>query len=291
MLICEANMILISGTNLLRHTPESLILEKDICMYVQSCGYQKFLSRKFSIERSKGTPDYQIIYIIKGKGFFLLENKETVVNEGEFIVYKPNEPQYYRYSFEDSTELYWIHFTGHGADKILQKSGILNTNIHNVGIQNECIEIFKKIIDELQKKRPAFEDFSSAFLLELLAHFTRALSALAMNNKVHKSNDIEKIISLIHSKYNQKYSNKYYAKECNLSLFRFIHKFKECTGMTPLEYITHIRITEAKYLLAFSSLNISKISSIVGYENPLYFSRVFNRETGFSPSIFRANSQ
>lgn len=284
-------MILISGNNLSRHTTESLILKKDYGLYVNSCGYQKFISRDFSIERPSGTPEYQIIYIIRGKGYFRLEDKETVVNQGEFIIYRPYEPQFYRYCFEDLTELYWIHFTGYGADSLLQKSDILNKPIHSVGVQNEYIELFKKIIDELQKKRPASEEFSSAFLQELLAHFARVASSLAMSANTYRSSDIEKVIALIHSSYNQKYSNKYYAQACNLSLFRFIHKFKECTGMTPLEYIIHIRINEAKYLLSFSSLSISKISAIIGYENPLYFSRVFARETGSSPSLFRANSR
>ncbi len=284
-------MILISGNNLLKNTTESLILKKDYSLCVNSCGYQKFITRNFSIEREKGTPEYQIIYIVNGKGYFMLEDTETEVNAGEFIIYKPNEPQYYRYSFKDSTELYWIHFTGHGADYILRKTGMLEKSIYTVGVQDIYIELFKKIIDELQKKRTAFEDLSSAFLQELLAHFARALSSLATNSNVYKSNDIEKILALIHSNYSQKYSNKYYAKVCNLSLFRFIHKFKECTGMTPLEYITHIRINEAKYLLSFSSMSISKIATIVGYDNPLYFSRVFNRVTGSSPSLYRANSR
>jgi AraC-like DNA-binding protein len=74
---------------------------------------------------------------------------------------------------------------------------------------------------------------------------------------------------------------------CSLSLFRFIHKFKDLTGMTPIEYLTQIRINEAKFLLSNSPLNVAEISSIVGYDDPLYFSRVFKKVTGISPKNYK----
>ena len=98
---------------------------------------------------------------------------------------------------------------------------------------------------------------------------------------------IKNITIYMRENYRQKISIGELASKCNLSLFRFIHKFKDSTGMTPIEYLTRIRINEAKYLLANSPYNIAEISNIVGYNDPLYFSRVFKKMIGVSPKRYK----
>ena len=58
--------------------------------------------------------------------------------------------------------------------------------------------------------------------------------------------------------------------------------------MTPQRYLTDIRLNQAKELLISSSLNVGEIAAIVGYENALYFSRVFRKYAGLSPSAYRS---
>ncbi len=65
--------------------------------------------------------------------------------------------------------------------------------------------------------------------------------------------------------------------------------FKNAYNETPLEYLTNLRITKSKELLTnkLNNLSISEVSQIVGFNDPLYFSRVFSKKTGMSPSEFR----
>jgi len=67
----------------------------------------------------------------------------------------------------------------------------------------------------------------------------------------------------------------------------FIHNFKQVTQMTPMQYILSLRINNAKYLLENSKYNIMQIANLVGYDNALYFSRLFSKYTGKSPSEYR----
>jgi len=60
--------------------------------------------------------------------------------------------------------------------------------------------------------------------------------------------------------------------------------FKQETGVTPLEYLTNLRIEHAKGLLSNASLTIRQIAAMVGYDDPYYFSRIFKKATGKSPS-------
>ncbi len=64
--------------------------------------------------------------------------------------------------------------------------------------------------------------------------------------------------------------------------------YNRVTGSTPTQEIIKLRIEKAKRLLVgHPSLEIKQISYAVGYEDPLYFSRVFRRETGQAPTAFR----
>jgi two-component system response regulator YesN len=63
--------------------------------------------------------------------------------------------------------------------------------------------------------------------------------------------------------------------------------FKDNQGITIMEYITKVRIEEAKKLLENPQYNIYEISTRLGYTDPSYFSKVFRRYAGVSPQKFR----
>ena len=63
--------------------------------------------------------------------------------------------------------------------------------------------------------------------------------------------------------------------------------FKQETGKSFLEYLTNCRVEAAKKLLAQSSLTISEIAFKLGYDMPSYFSEVFKKSEGLTPSQYR----
>ena len=123
--------------------------------------------------------------------------------------------------------------------------------------------------------------------MELVTQVSRRV--IENNKGLNKAGDknLQRVIENMHSCYNRKCTVNEFAVLCNLSVYRFIHNFKALTGMAPMEYITAIRIDKAKELLNSSSLNISEISAVVGYDNPLYFSRMFKKIIGTSPTNYR----
>ena len=58
--------------------------------------------------------------------------------------------------------------------------------------------------------------------------------------------------------------------------------------VTPMQYILQLRISVAKNYLESSNKNITEIADAVGYDNPLYFSRLFTKYTGMSPKEYRS---
>ena len=63
--------------------------------------------------------------------------------------------------------------------------------------------------------------------------------------------------------------------------------FKRCTGINFVDYITDLRISNAKELLRDPLRSASEIADIVGYESASYFSRAFKKKTGMTPTEYR----
>jgi len=81
------------------------------------------------------------------------------------------------------------------------------------------------------------------------------------------------------------------ASQVNLSSSHFSMVFSQETCQTFKEYLTTTRINKAKELLRTSSLSSNDISYQVGFNDPHYFSYVFKKNTGFSPTEFRSQTQ
>jgi len=78
------------------------------------------------------------------------------------------------------------------------------------------------------------------------------------------------------------------AAQANLSASHFSVVFSQETHQTFKEYLTEIRMTRAKELLRMTMLRSADIAYRVGYNDPHYFSSVFKKYTGLSPTEFRS---
>ena len=78
-----------------------------------------------------------------------------------------------------------------------------------------------------------------------------------------------------------------YAKNQHISVCWFIRSFRLAMGMPPMQYITSVRLNRARMLLESSDYPIQEIGAMVGYDNPLYFSRIFKKQMGEPPSRYR----
>jgi len=77
------------------------------------------------------------------------------------------------------------------------------------------------------------------------------------------------------------------AERSGLSSRTFARRFRAATGYQPIEYVQGLRIESAKQLLEYESTAIEEISNTVGYEDPTSFRRIFKRNVGLTPAIYR----
>ena len=87
--------------------------------------------------------------------------------------------------------------------------------------------------------------------------------------------------------YNEQISIEDYAQSRNMSVSWFQRNFKQIVNYSPMQYILTIRMNNAASLLESTDYSMAEISTIIGYDNPLYFSRLFKKQKGVSPSEYR----
>jgi len=75
---------------------------------------------------------------------------------------------------------------------------------------------------------------------------------------------------------------------CSMSPSRFCREFKAEFGVTFVEYLANYRVIQAKRLLSNPTMAVADVAGAVGFNDPSYFTRVFRKQEGVSPSEYRA---
>jgi AraC-like DNA-binding protein len=80
------------------------------------------------------------------------------------------------------------------------------------------------------------------------------------------------------------------ASLCDMAPSRFCREFKAAFDQTFVEYLAHYRMTQAKRLLGNPAMPVADVAVAVGFNDPSYFTRVFRKQEGVSPSEYRAHA-
>lgn len=261
-------------------------------MVVGSCGTYRLKKRPMlPTYWKKGRRDYQILYVASGKAHFWFNGIEEIVDSGHMVLYKPKDVQKYVYYVEDHPEVFWIHFTGYDVKNILEYHGIsLNQHVFYSGTLPEYKMSFRKIIRELQQCEYGYEDYIASLFNNILLLVSRQQQN-GENYTVTIPEEIEMAVSYFNENYNTKISVAQYAESLHISTNWFIRNFKQHMKISPAQYLLSLRMVNAQSLLENTDYSVGEIAEIVGYDNQLYFSRVFKKEYGISPAQYRKRAE
>lgn len=228
---------------------------------------------------------YILHYITSGKGVFL--DNEFDESNGYLVV--PNELEIVQADNEIPYEAYWIMFQGIAAMDTLKKCDLTKHNsVFKFSKNKQCAEILRKVLFEVTP----MNELEESYIMQ--ADFYQII-ALHMSEKQETSTNIaftaHKVGSFIENNYYQKIKIEDLAKDSNYTRNHLYKLFKKEYGISPQEYLLTLRIEKAKMLLRDNTKNISvsDVASAVGFNDCLYFSRLFHKRTGVSPTEFKNN--
>ena len=180
--------------------------------------------------------------------------------------------------FNDSVTA-WVHYSGYDVAQIMVDAS-MRAGVFEAEYSEKAVHLF----DEMYRER-IVNNASSAekgYLLLLLYELGRHVNVMT-----ECDSRILRCVAYINTNYKCKMDNDILAGMCNMSKSRFIGMFSRQMGISPIAYVTRVRINVARELLVSSDISITDIASACGYDDPLYFSRVFKKIAGCCPRDFK----
>ena len=244
---------------------------------VNSCGVAQAHLYDLVATRPQGRRDYYLLFLTKGSCTVEYDGKSYVLHKDEFVIYPPFFRQHYTLH-KDSAYL-WVHFNGFEIENILSEahlSGGVGRSHDVVSVQS----IFKKLIFEFGSKNKVSGE--KGYLVSLLYTLGKSLSEGRLNLKRYIEESAEH--------FDEDVNLQSLADGCNMSISHFMREFKRVTGTSPKKHQQTLRINNAKQLLSSTSLTVAEVASLCGFSDPLYFSRLFKKVVGLSPTEYRGNN-
>ena len=231
---------------------------------------------------------FVFLYFNSGQGEIHTLNHSFSVKSGEFIICRPYELTDIKTSGEEAYSFYWAVFSGRLVSELLSNIGLSTERKLHVEAHSDVATIFEKILsEELHKKSNSDIVIASAFI-SALGIMSRIATDSPQKDTIKGYEKIFPALDAINSDCTDRKGVEEYAKMCNLSASYFTHLFTKIIGSPPMEYKQLRRMDIAKKLLITTRLSIKEISTIIGFNDPLYFARCFKQTVGKSPSQFRA---
>ncbi|MBT2658369.1 response regulator [Bacillus sp. ISL-18] len=151
--------------------------------------------------------------------------------------------------------------------------------LHDLGINYQQVPLFtetEELIELVEKGK--------TYLLEVVQN-------VQVWRNIHASGILHNAKEFIELHYSDQLSLEQVSEYVGISPFYFSKLFRDRFGMTFIDYLTGIRITKAKEEMNDTQKSLKEICFSIGYKDPNYFSRVFKKVTGKSPTEFRKTAQ
>lgn len=258
-----------------------------------SLKFSSIENKALSIPHTKVTIDSfentVLIYVLDGNAHIQHDKNHQTLSNHQMIIINPNQTCIV--STNDTCQLIILRASGYQ----FTSSTAINSNnmlFHITHLDKIILDYLKLALIESSStthgKQHLLKRITECILIHLLQNNDFSIKATDCEAHTH---DINNIIHYIQTNFTNKITLEQLSELSAINKYYLIRIFKQYTGLSPIDYIIHIRIEEAEKLLIESSLPISKISDLVGFHSPSHFTKVFKAIHHMTPSQFRKHEQ
>lgn len=229
---------------------------------------------------------HNFMLVASGEGTVITNGTEYAMAPGTLIYHYPGQSFGYTTSQTNLIHCFGMNFY---LGTTLCDSGSWNISSmdklpfkHMMKVSD--MGILSKYFSDIAQIWNEDKQYSQLKLRSIFLNLLYELSSQSIKQQSHGriKQDIEFISSYIRQYYNQQFSLKNLASLIDLNPNYFSSIFKEHTGYTLIEYINKVKIEKAEEYLGIG-YTISETSSLVGFNDPFYFSKVFKKNKGVCP--------
>lgn len=253
----------------------------DIGYYTRATGHHR--------ERTQGCDAFILIYCVGGQGWIRFGERDPFLIREQMLTIIPADTAHaYGADDRDPWSIYWFHFKGEQASGLAESIGLeedpLQLSLSDAG---KLLELFHQCYDLLLDKA-----YSPAHLLHVSHTVRYLLSFLGLIPKRGQAERseayIEQAILYMQEKLESDLALEELADHTRISRQHLNHLFKQATGFAPIDYYLRMKMQRACQLLDLTGGSVKEIALSIGISDPYYFSRLFKKLIGISPSEYRS---
>ena len=242
----------------------------------------------FDPERGRILQEYQLLYIVKGRGEFANQTTSYDIVKGTLVLLRPGVWHSYKPSKNEGWTEYFIGFSGEMADKAIEKLFAEDEQIFNGGLKQEMVDLYQRAIEVAAEDRPSAQQLLCGIVMHLLGNLSYIAHSAITADRMDQI--IEQAKAIMQEKASQNIDLDMLAEQLNVSYSWFRKVFREYTGYPPAKYFMLVKLRRAQYLLVNTQESIKEIAFSLGFKSPEHFYTTFKRVMGSTPSIYRKSS-
>jgi len=257
-------------------------------LYITDIGFFPHAKHHFR-ERKQGSKQYILIYCLEGRGIISFNESRIELTPNSYFIIPPDSSHSYHAVQKDPWSIYWLHFTGPQSLNLYLKFSRNNlVSSGNVSFEDRRVNLFENLMNVLEDGYSSDNiEYVNISLWQLLGSFIFGNYFTEIGKDNVKGDIINTSIRYMKDHLNEPLKVDTIANNFNYSNSHFFALFKKKTGYSPIHYFNHLKIQKACQYMSFTDLSVKEISFALGYEDPLYFSRLFKKTMTISPLQYR----
>jgi len=256
------------------------------------------------VEQSRYLYDHELVVFTSGKSQVVVGDHSFTCSKGDILIIPPGVRHWTR-AFDERVERYCFHF-----DWVLELPSVIPPFVYESTGEykrSRCKPTPKWLKIKmpfyltgipLQRLLPLLNPLTECddshegvlkqrgLFLQLLAELLAGAKGIVKTSHGGKSlRLVQALKQRIENDFRRPPSMNSLAREFNVTPVHMARTFRMIVGMSPLEYVHRLRLEDAYRLLSTSSMNVSEVATEVGFDDANYFSRLFRKKMGISPSL------
>ena len=237
--------------------------------------------------------EYEMIIVKKGRLKLILDGKSFYVNEDESAFISggvvhggiPEECEYYCIVFDLASLFKDVALCSKSVAIFLTNADCF-TGVY--GAERKQSAIMREILYSMQNRDNGYDLNVIGLLWKLLGAFVSE-PVISEGEQINKSQrqKLKDVLSYIRKNIDKNITLEELAQVSGMSPRYFCRVFKSMTGRTPIEYVNYYRIETASQMLITTGESVTDIALNCGFNDMSYFSKMFKKLKGISPSKFR----
>ena len=263
----------------------SSVFARNHLLYVQEIG--TLTSHSPHVSTRNNINSFLFLVVTKGSGFFTYRGQTISIHTGDCIFVDCHEPYSHESSGDDPWTLTWVHFYGNNlADLYRQYCSMGYSYLFHPDSLTDILSTLSDLYHEQERKSSTTEILSNKYLTDIIT-FSFMTNKGEEKESFSITEKLQQIREYLSAHYQEKLTLDLLSTMFFISKFHLSREYKRYFGVTVMNDLTSIRISQAKSLLRFTDKPIEQLAEECGFSDSAYFIKVFKSAENMTPNNYR----